>query len=274
MPSLRKLLLVFLLADAWLWLQLVGIHEGARAYFLNVGQGDGILLQTEGGVQILTDAGKGELALAELERILPRGDRYIDLAVVTHPQEDHFGGFMEIFERYEIGAIIWNGRALVNSPQWDAFFAKASDEAPMIVVRAGDTVRIGRDTIRFLAPDRTLVQSGDPNDSSIVSLAEIAGTRILLTGDSGEATEKKILEKADVLKVGHHGSRFSSSAEFLGRVNPRIAIIQSGVENSYGHPATEALERLQKAGARIFRNDTEGTLELQLQSGRITVFRR
>lgn len=275
MPPFRILLAMLLAADLWLWLQLAAIERvGAKAYFLNVGQGDSILLQTAGGVRVLIDAGAGESVLKSLEAVLPQGERYIDFAIITHAQADHFSGFSEIFDRYEVGAIVWNGRGAENSPGWDAFFAKAEAEAPLVTIRAGDSIRIGADVIRFLSPDNILAGSGDLNDSSIVSLAEISGVRLLLTGDAGFASEARITEPADILKVAHHGSKFSSSEKFLRQVRPRIAIIQSGEGNSYGHPSEEVLFRLAKAGAAIFRNDTHGTLELRLAEDRVTVLRR
>lgn len=247
-------------------------------YALDVGQGDATLVVLRSGAKVLTDAGppSGHVTRA-LETILPAGDRYIDLAIVTHPQLDHFGGFRELLQHFEIGAFIMNGRTVDQGGakgEWDALVRDiASESIPVIVLGARDRIRIGAENIDVVSPDADFVQSGELNDTGLVALVRGNGWRTLLTADIGENVERHLVLqgidiRADILKVGHHGSKFSSSEPFLRAVSPKAAVIEVGAGNRYGHPAPETLERLSaRVGGNIFRTDRHGTVSIYFGNG-------
>ncbi len=246
-------------------------------HFLNVGQGDGELITLPGSVQVLIDGGKPNgLALQEIEKIMPTDDRTIEIVSMTHPQLDHFGGLIEVVKHYKVGAFVSNGRVA----QMTAFqeLERVLDERkiPRIVFRKGDRILYNKYVINNIWPEGAYVNTKDPNDGSLVFELVAPEGNMLFTGDIGSNIEDEIIKSykktVDVLKVPHHGSRFSSSVEFLNVIKPKVAIIEVG-KNTYGHPTKEALSRLQTTGARIFRTDQGGTLEVLFNDGKIKIFR-
>lgn len=273
------LLLVVALADLFLWQRVVAGGTQPALYALDVGQGDSILAVFPGGMTVLTDAGPDNAVVRELERVLPPGRRMIDLAVVTHPQLDHFGGFAEILRRFSVGALVVNGRtaddAAEGSP-WDELLTTAGERGvPLLRIAAGDRIRQGEYGIDVLEPDAAWLQSGELNDTGIVELLRFPGWRALLVADIGMSAEDDLRSRADiradVLKVGHHGSRYSTSAAFLTAVAPRAALISVGARNRYGHPTDETLGRLKTAGAQIFRTDEDGTVRVLAREGKLFI---
>ena len=175
-------------ADGAAWFQILtaGPPRAAAISFLDVGQGDASLLILPGGAKILTDAGPDAAVVAALEVALPSGARYIDLAVVTHPELDHFNGFNHILEKYEIGAFIVNGRDHPGSRQWAELVAKIeARRAPLITLGAGDGVRHGANRIDILSPGPQFVGSSELNDTGLVELIESRGLKALFTADIG-----------------------------------------------------------------------------------------
>ncbi len=265
----------------FVWAQVLFLDhsDSPKIYFLDVGQGDSTLVEFPTGVQILTDAGPAKKVTSELEKVMGETDRYLDLAIITHPQLDHFNGFNEILERYEIGAFILNGRG-VAIPEWKDLVAKIEKKKiPVIILAATDKIKNADNQIEILSPDQNFIQSAELNDTSIVGLVQTKRLKLLLTGDIGENVEKYLVQKfgdrlrADVLKVPHHGSKYSSSEEFLKTVNPKIAVIEVG-DNRYGHPTKETLTRLAGANIlKIFRTDQDGALRASIEEGRLKFFR-
>jgi competence protein ComEC len=269
---------ILLVLDLILWARILPFpDDSARIFYLDVGQGDAQLAALAGGVKILTDAGPDGRTRRELAEVLP-GRRYLDLVILTHAELDHFGGLAEILKDYRVGAIIWNGRPPEReSEEWrDAWAEIRMRGIPLVTLAQGDRIRIGENSIEFLAPNEALRQSGEMNDSSLVYVLRTPTARALFTGDSGFPTERMIVEtdiSAEILKVGHHGSRFSSDAEFLRNVAPRLTVIQAGAGNRYGHPAPEVLSRIaENTPAEIFRTDRHGTIEVELGQDRLRVF--
>jgi len=259
------LLIVLALAalDGFLWYSILPSFSGDLAvYFLDVGQGDSQLVHLPGGAKILIDSGPDGKVLRELGRALPGGDRYIDLLLLTHPEADHIGGFVDILKRYEVGAVLLTGRGK-DTDTWREFKKILSDKKiPAISLREGDRVSQGESRFDILSPGPEYMASAALNDTSIVSLLTSRSASFLFTADIDENLERHLAEKydlrADVLKVAHHGSKYSSSEEFLREVSPKIAVIQVGKGNSYGHPTKEALSRLGATGATVYRNDADG----------------
>ncbi|MDP3947838.1 MAG: MBL fold metallo-hydrolase, partial [bacterium] len=253
--------------------------------FLDVGQGDASLITLPSGphtktfgvgagwhtVQILIDGGPSTAILPALEAVMPKGDRSIDLVLLTHPQLDHFGGLIDVMKRYRVGAFIWNGRAGTIGEWNDLIRAVEEAGVPAVVLGKGGAIRFGSRALAVLHPDRSGLVSGELNDSSLVVRLEADGIRALFTGDIGANIERRLSPDelvADILKVPHHGSKYSSSKEFLERVKPKAAFVEVG-KNNYGHPTEEALTRLAEAGSRIFRTDRDGTVVLRWSGGKL-----
>jgi competence protein ComEC len=234
--------------------------------FLDVGQGDAIFIQTPSGRQILVDGGLYPTVLNDhIGRKLPFGDRSIDIIVATHPDADHISGLPALFERYDIDLLITNG-ADDASPIYAALFNAAAD-TPIHAARAGETITI-EDGVRLeIVHPAQLNADGDRNNES-VSLRLVYGDfSLLLTGDAEVEAEREMVGSkrpliSTVYKAGHHGSNSSSSASFLAAVQPQIAIISAGADNSYGHPHEEVLARLAEGKTAVLRTDELGTIEL------------
>jgi len=262
----------------------------ARDYFLDVGQGDSELIIFPGNIKVMTDAGPDDAVLASLARALPPDDTYLDLAIISHPQADHFNGFNFILDHYRVGAFIYNGRD--DDPpnvQWSGLKAKiAAKGIPFITLGAGDKIRIGagvatstRDEIDILSPSLAFDQSAELNDTGFVELIKTPEFRTLLTADTGFNVEDWLLEnrgdgavdiRADVLKVPHHGSNYASNAAFLRAVAPRVAVIEVGAKNTYGHPGKDTLARLASSThAVVYRTDQNGTVEAWPDDGNLKV---
>jgi competence protein ComEC len=256
------------------WYQIFFMRPNAEAevYFLDVGQGDSILVKFPGNVKILTDAGYGSRVVGELEGVMD--DKYVDLAVITHPQADHFGGFNYLLDRYKFGAFVVTGRGS-ESEEWEELVEKIDEkEIPVLILSAGDRISQAGNTVEFLSPTPAIVQSEELNDTSFVNLVDFEKFKMLLTGDTGFSIENFLMKNfsdisVDVLKVGHHGSKYSTSVEFLERANPLVAVIGVG-KNRFGHPTAEVLERLQ--GSEVFRTDEDGTVKVTIRGSRLQVY--
>lgn len=274
------ILVAGLAMDGMLWHRIASGVAEPGYHFLDVGQGDAILVTFRSGVRMLVDAGPDRGTLRELENIVPHGS--IDILLITHPQRDHYGGAKSIIERYAIGALLLNGRSEEGESDdpahpWGALLAAARERnIPVVTVSAGDIIRRGDETAVVLNPDTVTAGSGDLNDTSLVLRADIAGITTLLTGDIGEAVEGYLVAhkdvRADVLKVPHHGSKYSSTEHFLNSVRPHIAVVQSGAGNRFGHPAPEILERFLESGTPVFRTDTDGTIQVVRRGDEVHVF--
>ncbi len=250
-------------------------------YFLDVGQGDSELVILPGGIKVLIDAGPNGKVINELESVLRPTDRYIDLLVLSHPEADHFSGFIEVLKRYQVGAFIYNGRA-GGAQSWKEL-AKIVEEnkIPVFVLAQGDKIKNQDDFFEIFSPNANFLRSKELNDTSLVikfvNNDGQAQIKALFTGDIGEKNEKYLADnfdiKVDILKVGHHGSKYSSSDYFLKAVNPKISAIEVG-KNSYGHPTKEVLEGLASIGSQIFRTDQNGIVKLAIKNNEINIFKK
>ena len=265
---MKWLLLGFLLAaNLAAWQSVFLNHKSSFInpvfYFLDVGQGDSQLIDF-GPAEILIDGGSDARVLGQLEKILGPTDRYLDLVILTHPELDHFGGLIDVLERYEVGKFIDNGR------QGPARAYKNLPEADLILAE-GDKIHYKDYEIKILNPSPENINSEKLNDTSIVALLESPGLKVLYTGDIGFKVEDQIRKKyklaVDILKVPHHGSKNSSGAKFLNEINPAVAVIGVG-KNSYGHPNPKALERLGQAGATIYTTLDNGLIKLEVDKNR------
>ena len=242
-------------------------HRGFTFAMLDVGQGDGLFIETPSGTQIMFDAGPAKSVLGPLQKVLSPFDKSIDAFVITNPDADHIGGLMDILKNYKIGAVFESGTLTDSKIYQNVREEMKKQNIPDILVKRGMKLDIGGGAvIDILFPDRD-VSEWATNDGSVVAKLTYGENSIMLTGDATLKTEKIILSEnsaaqlaSTVLKVGHHGSRTSSSPEFVKAISPQYALISDGKNNSYGHPHQETLDTLTQIGAKIFRTDLVGTI--------------
>jgi len=276
MKYLSLIFLVLIGFNIFVWGKVVsGGQDNLDIYFLDVGQGDSQLIVLPGDVRLLIDGGPDKAVLFELSDVLPKTDRYIDLVMLTHAQLDHFGGLYDVIERYKIGAFISTGRE-GQGDAWDDFLELLNKkEIPIILVGAGDTIKYKNSIINVLSPNDELLGSREINESSLVIELESERAKTLFTGDIGFETENFLVDTynldSDILKVAHHGSRFSTGLNFLREVTPEVSIVGVG-NNRFGHPTEAALSRLKSIGSSIYRTDENGTVYLEVKSGVLGVY--
>ena len=248
--------------------------------FLDVGQGDAILIQSPSGQTTLLDGGEdGEKLLARLNEELPWWDKKIEVMILTHPHADHARGFNALFGRYQIGEVIDTG-VFHNSSVYEVWLNNLkSHNLTLKTVKAPDAIDLGGGaSLQVLFPLASL--SGQTvsnlNNSSLVLKLTYGQISFLLTGDAEVEVEKQLLNSgtdlsAQVLKVAHHGSANATSLEFLEAVNPQLAIISVGKDNDFGHPHATTLNKLEARGIKVLRTDQLGTIRLSTDGRSIEV---
>ena len=249
------------------YLDLQQSHKGLTVAMLDIGQGDAIFIESPTGTQILVDGGPPRKILNQLSRVMSPFDRSIDALIITNPDLDHIGGFLDVLEVYKVSEVFEPGT--LNDTK---IYQNLKDEIkkqniPDILARRGMRLDIGGGAlIDILFPDHD-VSSWSTNDGSVVARLLYGSTSVMLMGDSTIKTEQIILKenspaqlKSTVLKVGHHGSRTSTSDSFLKAVSPKYALISNGKNNKYGHPHQEIIDTLEQFGAKILRTDLLGTI--------------
>ena len=243
---------------------------GLRVSFLDVGQGDAVLLEVPQGA-VLVDQGPPEAEVASLlER---RGVRRLALVVLTHPQRDHVGGAADVFRELEVDAALDPRLPGESSDHEEALEAAADRGVPVATARAGQVLRLGRLRLRVLWPDGPGAPGTDPNDRAVVILASYGAFDVLLTADAeSPVTSRLDLPPVEVLKVAHHGSSDPGLPALLDRLRPRVAVISVGAGNDYGHPAPSTLAALAaEPGLDVYRTDQDGTVVLESDGSRILV---
>lgn len=257
---------------AWIAVWELGGSGGLEVTFFDVGQGDSIFIQTAERKQIIIDGGPDNIILEKLAKVIPFWDRTIDLIVLSHPEADHMTGLIEILKRYEVKNILWTGVKRNNAEydEWVKLIEKEKNEegARIIIGKAGNnlTEEFG---LSILHPfeDWEGKELKDSNMTSLVVRLVLGENSFLFTGDILDFQEREMILRgvdldSDVLKIGHHGSKTSSSEEFLINVSPSFSIISAGKDNSYGHPHQEVLARLKKYDIDILRTDKNGDIKI------------
>ena len=254
--------------------------------FLDVGQGDGILIRTEQGTNIMIDCGSSDNKKVGEYVLLPAlryyGMAELDYVFITHGDKDHISGLQELYELEHTGIRIRNLVVaeygdreglleLINQAEQHGTEVLYMDAGSIFSEPEAGASGIFR--IACIYPGESDVHT-DANEASLVLQASVGSFHLLFTGDAGETAEQQMtetgrLDAVNVLKTGHHGSRYATSESFLQYIKPQYAVISCGKKNRYGHPHKETLERLQAAGAEVYRTDSSGAVILQIRAGKI-----
>ncbi len=239
----------------------VSMETGAlQVHFINVGQGDAALID-DGNFEILIDGGTRESGKRVAEYIKPYINGKLDVIVATHEHEDHIGGLPAVFQAYEVGQVIDNGRK-TETKTYQNYMAAVKKEKCKHTKQANinEIKTPSGATLEVLHLRGTY---DDPNDHSVITLLDYKDVETLFTGDLTEEAELQNLDKfrdIDVLKAGHHGSRSSSSADFLDVITPQYVVISAGVKNSYGHPHAESMTSFAEFGAEVLGTFRSGDI--------------
>lgn len=246
-----------------------------KVYFLDVGQGDSILIETPNGTQTIIDAGPNNKVINELSEVIPFFDRTIDIIIPTHSDLDHIAGFPEILRRFNIKNYFDSG--FVDNDDLNTEIKLLVQNETGIDIKKisrGDNIVLDKEhniSLEILWPPANY-ETKENNNRSIVARLDYGETSFLFTGDAGFDVEKVLLENStiknsstteinnststnildvDILKAGHHGSKTASSLDFLEKVSPELTIISAGKDNKFGHPSQETLDRINTVGSKI-----------------------
>ncbi len=234
----------------------------------DVGQGDSLFVQC-GGNQVLIDGGPSDAVLAKLSTVMPFWDRSIDLVILTHAHADHVTGLIGVLKQYKVGMILESGEeyATPEYRTWHEIIAQ--ENIPVVIAERGQEIHLcSGATLSVLSPYKNYnhVVVKNPHDANVSMKLVYGDTSALLMGDAEKFIEYQLLSlnpsslKSDILKAGHHGSKTSTSEDFLRAVLPNLAVISVGRKNSYGHPHQEVLNRLKTFGITIKRTDLSSDL--------------
>ncbi|PIP31923.1 hypothetical protein COX24_00940 [bacterium (Candidatus Gribaldobacteria) CG23_combo_of_CG06-09_8_20_14_all_37_87_8] len=268
-------LLIF--ANFFVWKEVLGYKEQLEVVFFAIGQGDSIFIETPQKHQILIDGGPSrELILEKLAQEMPFWDRTIDLVVLTHPDVDHRKGIESVLDRYKVGQILLTAVGQEKLKELGRTeIGQNNQGVGQVIGHLGTEIKAGRTELFVLSPKEGEIGQ-DTNDSSLVIRLDFLNNSFLFTGDISSKIEKEILNsgqilKADVLKVAHHGSKTSSSPDFLAQVNPSLAIISCGKNNPYNHPHPEVLRTLDNFAIKVLRTDLQGDIEIVSKGNNLTI---
>lgn len=273
-PFVLLFLLGMVTVIVWYVVFYVEMHRGLRVTFFDVGQGDGILIETPLGNQILIDGGPSEKIVAKLGQTLPFWDRSIDMLILTHPHADHIDGLLEVLKRYDVNMVMESGVAhsIPEYREWHTLLKEKN--VRVVLARRGQMIDAGGGArLMVLAPFEDYFEQSPNNihNAMVVSRLVYGSGSILFMGDAEKMVEYRLVHDSsgigsetlhsDILKVGHHGSKTSTTDEFLRAVTPSYAIISVGRKNRYGHPYQEVLYHLISFGSTILRTDQDGDIQ-------------
>ncbi len=256
--------------------------DNLHVSFLDVGNGDAILIQTPAHQDILIDGGPSPQAIAlELGDKMPFWDRTIDLLVLTHPHADHLAGLVEVLRRYHVKQVL-SPNLNHDSPLYGEWLNLIKEKGiEYTVARVGQQIDLGKGVIlKVLNPQISLLTDtgSDIDNNGVVLQLSMGDVSFLFTADTGQEAEFELISHrvkltSTVLKVGHHGSDTSTSQEFLAVVNPHLAVISVSADNKFGHPSDEVMARLKKklSSENIYRTDEHGTIEFTTNGKRLWV---
>ncbi|MFH0804912.1 MAG: ComEC/Rec2 family competence protein [Patescibacteria group bacterium] len=279
----RKKILIWLaaLAGAALIVGAVALlQRGSRELvvtFFDVGQGDAALIRSPGGESVLVDGGPSTAVLPKVGSALPFYDRSIDLVILTHCHADHAVGLVPIVERYRVGRLLMPRDEQGSASCRELTRVATERGVPIELATAGQSFTFSGAQLSILYP-----AAGDTglkgNSSSTVAQLRYGSASFLFTGDAPVSVEDDLIARYDagtlrsnVLKVGHHASRYSTSSEFLGVVHPWYAVVSVGAKNTYGHPHRSVLEQLKRTGVPVYRTDQVGDVTFTSNGSELNV---
>ena len=248
----------------------VNKNETLSVYFLDVGQADSILIRLN-GQNMLIDAGNNEDGPLIVNYFKELGIENFKYVVATHPPEDHIGGMDDIINNFNIDTFYMPDKITTTKTFEDVLDALENKNMKYNTLNDGDKFNIDNANIEVISGGFT---NSDINDSSIVLKLVYLNNSFLFTGDATSNVESKLLDKdikSDVLKVGHHGSKYSTTDKFLDKVSPKYAIISVGKDNIYNHPSSNTITKLENKGIKIYRTDTLGTIVLDSDGNSINI---
>lgn len=248
----------------------VNKNETLSVYFLDVGQADSILIRLN-GQNMLIDAGNNEDGPLIVNYFKELGIENFKYVVATHPHEDHIGGMDDIINNFNIDTFYMPDKITTTKTFEDVLDALENKNMKYNTLNDGDKFNIDNANIEVISGGFT---NSDINDSSIVLKLVYLNNSFLFTGDATSNVENKLLDKdikSDVLKVGHHGSKYSTTDKFLDKVSPKYAIISVGKDNIYNHPSSNTITKLENKGIKIYRTDTLGTIVLDSDGNSINI---
>ena len=236
--------------------------------FLDVGQGDAILVKTPKDKNILIDGGPDRNIIYKLSPYIPQNKRTIDLMILTHPDIDHLTGLNEVLERYEVKNIIYNGVG-DDDPvykEWQSL--KENKKIPFLIIKERERLNIENNLyFDFFWPKEDLTGKDFDNDNfySLMMKMNFGSNSVLFTGDTEKEVEDILIKdnvnlKSDILKVSHHGSKNATTLDFLEKVKPIYAVISVGKDNSFGHPSFRVISNLERMGITTLRTDEIGDI--------------
>lgn len=282
MPFFKKYwrpIIVGLLLFATIFIWQAVLHETPSKIltvaFLNIGQGDSIYIESPTHQRMIIDGGPDATMLSEIGKLMPWYDHYIDAIMITNPDIDHYGGFIDLLKSYRVGLVIEPG-TIGAAPSYKVLENLiAQKNIKKIIARRGQSIQLGGahgdgtkgDSVHFdvLFPDRDVSKLAT-NDGSIIGQLVYGSTTVMFTGDAPSATEEYVLKldgpriKSDILKAGHHGSRTSASEPFVSAVAPTYGVISAGLNNKYGHPHQETLDLFNKLNIQTLITFKLGTI--------------
>jgi len=262
---IRRAIAAICLAAVFYLILTSRIEARLEMLVFDVGQGDAILLDDGHGNQILVDGGPDDGILSRLGQTLPWHDRRIEVVVVTHPDADHLSGLLAVLDRYAVDTIL---EYIPEPPETGLFLAwrerVVAEGSVVLTAESGMQLQTGNGfSLDVFVPDPPL--SAENDNSIMLSLRRDGHCLALLTGDAGVAEERGWLvsgqaKACEVLKIGHHGSKTSTSVELLQLLQPERGVISVGADNRYGHPHPDVLARL--SGLSLHRTDQQGTFRI------------
>lgn len=241
-----------------------------KVHFLDIGQGDSIFIQTPSGHDILIDGGQDASVLYELGRVMPFWDFDIDTVIATHPHSDHIGGLTDVLEKYNVGQLYLSGVPHTTDEYFSLLETIRDKNIETKLVTGELLVDLGEGvSLRFIYPRQDISgqEIDELNNTSIITQLVYGQTDFLFTGDAEKEVEQELVDagidiKSDILKVGHHGSRSSTTYDFLQAVSPELGVIQVGADNRFNHPHMSVVKRLEQQNVEILRTDQDGTVSI------------
>ncbi len=276
-------MLLLVLANFFAWQEVWDLDRELEVVFFDVGQGDSIFIETPAGHQILIDGGpNGGVILEKLGNEMPFWDRTLDMVVLTHPDSDHLRGLLDVLDSYKVENILWTG-VLKETKTFGYWLEKLeAEQANIIIAQKGQIIKAGKSQLYVFHPFENIEgQSVDKgsNESSIIAKLVFGENSFLFTGDISKKQMDQLLvlsslsvgPGADVLKIPHHGSKTANNSAFFQVIDPKIAVISCGLDNSYGHPDEQVLQNLNGLGITILRTDLQGDIRITADGSNVVI---